>query len=94
MYLVLYDDEMGICCPMAFDPECEGALATWSKGDEVALFESKKAALKAISISRKFAALRKAQGRVVNGDFTPECSEFIKVVACDTPEVVEASDAE
>lgn len=68
LYIVVYDDRECLVLPMGWEEECEGALC--SSGGPIAFFNSRREALKAISISSKFAALRKAQGKPHNTDFT------------------------
>jgi hypothetical protein len=70
LFIVLYDDEGGIQCPMMHDPDCEGALCAWCRPHRIATFASRKDARTAINISTKFAQLEKAQGKLENTDFT------------------------
>jgi len=79
-YVVLWDDSMGVCCPMDWDADCAGAICCFSKS--VAMFDSLKSARKAIDISTKYALLCKAQGRPVNLDFLGECRKKLRVVEC------------
>ncbi len=78
-YIVIYDDEMGLECPMKWDDDCEGALCC--AGSAVALFESKSDARKAIVISTRFAQLNQAQGNSVNEDFTTGLKN-LRVIEC------------
>lgn len=77
-FIVVFDDEQGLCRPMGWDPECEGALEGCDS--EVAFFPDKAAAKTAVMISRRFALLRKAQGKVTNDDWLPVCASCIKIV--------------
>lgn len=79
-FIVIWDDNMGVCCPMGWDDDCEGALCCIT--DTVATFDSRKAARKAIDISAKFAHLRRAQGKPVNLDFIGDARNNLRVVAC------------
>ena len=75
--MVFFDDDQGLCCPMGWDTECDGALESCAQDPVV--FPSRKAANTAIDISRKHAALRKAQGLYQSTDFLPECRKAIHV---------------
>lgn len=84
LFVVLYDDDNGISCPMAWDDDCEGAIrGMWAK-EKIATFASRKDARKSIDISAKFAALQKAQGKLENTDFT-EFRRNLKVVELHLP---------
>ncbi len=76
--MVVFDDELGLFAPMGWDENCAGALACTYP---VVIFDDRKQARRAISISRKFAAQRREQGEIVNDDWTPECSKAIQVVS-------------
>ena len=84
LFIVIYDDENGLQCPMAFDEDCDGALCAWSFPETIAAFENRKEARNAITISTKFAQLRKSQGRPENTDFT-EFKKNLRVVEMDLP---------
>lgn len=84
LFVVIYDDENGITCPMQWDDECEGALSCWWGSGKLATFASRKDARSAINVSAKFAALRKAQGKPENTDFT-EFRKNVKVVELHLP---------
>lgn len=75
--IVVFDDDAGFIAPMGWDEECEGAL---EYGRPVVVFPDRKAAQKAIRVSKKWAALRQAQGKVVNTDFLPECAKCIQII--------------
>ena len=77
--IVVFDDEQGLCVPYGLDPDCEGAL-TPADGEEipVAVFPGRRAARKAITVSKRLALLRKAQGKPENTDFT-EAVSFVRV---------------
>ena len=79
-YVVIWDDGMGVCCPMGWDADCAGAICCLDK--TIASFPSRKAARKAIDISTKFALLRHAQGKPVNLDFLGSCKKNLRVVEC------------
>lgn len=68
MFLVVYDDEAGLCVPMSWNTDCEGAL-----------FGSRRLAQRAITISKNFAKLQESQGKPANTDFLSE-RRFLKVV--------------
>lgn len=82
MFIVVWDDDQGICLPMGFDSECEGALEGIAKKDCIAIFPDRKAAQKAIDISAKHAALRKAQGKPANDDFLGAARKNLRIVPC------------
>lgn len=69
IFMVVWDDQQGVCSPMSRDADCQGAICATCHGDKIALFLSKDAARKAINISAKFAALQRAQGKPENTDF-------------------------
>lgn len=78
----MFDDEQGCSGVMGWDRDCEGALC-WTSGTEpVVVFPNGTEAAKAIRISEKYAALREAQGKPENIDFTPEYRRCIKIVPC------------
>ena len=72
-----YDDEMGLCVPMGWDSEWKGAL---EGGATPVIFPTRAAAQKAIRISKRWNALRREQGRIVNSDFDPECVKNVRIV--------------
>lgn len=74
--MVFYDDECGGIWPLGWNHDCEGALDSY--GVPV-VFPDRKAAHVAIDISRKHAALRKAQGKVFNSDFVRDGKNHIRV---------------
>lgn len=67
-FIVVFDDQMGLCSPMGPDSECEGAICCHS--GRVTLFPTQREARKAIRISAAFARLCAAQGKPANEDFT------------------------
>lgn len=77
-FIVVYDDEMGICAPFGWNDSCEGALCSTYDGP-VALFDTRKQAQQAINISKAYAKLCGLQGRPVSTDFT-EHAKCIKIV--------------
>lgn len=84
--IVVFDDEQGLCAPMALDRDCEGALvSTGAWGDPVALFPNPAAARKAIRISTANTRLLTAQGKLANTDFTDaiKCIKVLPVVVAE-----------
>lgn len=81
-FIIVWDDNQGVCVPMGWDPDCAGAVCGWYDGHRVALFADRKAARKAIDISTKWALLRRAQGRACNTDFLGACRKHLNVVEC------------
>ncbi len=79
-YVVLWDDEQGVCCPMGWDEDCEGSLCCINK--TIAIFDSRKAARKAINISAKYSHLCLAQGKPVNLDFVGKARKNLRIVEC------------
>ena len=78
-FIVMFDDGMGIIVPYGWDDDCEGALS--GAADHVAVFESREKARDAIRISRAYASLCEAQGKVANSDFTSDGDKrAIKIV--------------
>lgn len=78
-FIVVWDDDMGLCCPMGWDSDCEGALC--ANAGRVALFRSRAAARKAIRISAAYAKLCNEQGKRANDDFL-EGIGHVKVLEC------------
>ncbi len=75
--IVVFDDEQGLCCPMAADPDTQGGLCA---GDgPVVVFHDRAAARRAIRISAAKARLCKAQGLPPNDDFLPPAASFLKI---------------
>jgi hypothetical protein len=81
MFIVVYNDDCGLCIPMQWDSDCAGAICICGSG-KVVVFSERKAAQKAIDVSAKFAALCKAQGKPANEDFIGNCRKFVRVMAC------------
>ena len=79
-FIVLWDDQMGVNCPMGWDDDCTGAICCMT--DSIAIFHDRTAARKAIDISTKYALLCRAQGKPVNVDFLGECRKNLRVVPC------------
>lgn len=69
-FIVIYDDEGGLCAPMAWDDACEGALTGQCGKAPVATFSTRVAARQAIKVSACYARLQEAQGKPFNTDFT------------------------
>lgn len=82
IFMVIWDDDQGLRCPMTWEPNCEGALCGFSFGGKVALFPSRKKAREAIRISVKFAELRQAQGKTPNSDFVKGLLHLLHIVEC------------
>lgn len=80
-FIIFWDDDQGVCAPMQWDPDCEGAVCALHKG-EIALFDTKPAARRAIDISTKFALLQKAQGKPANDDFLGAAKACLRIVPC------------
>lgn len=84
-YMVFWEvDDDARCLPMQIDTDCDGAICVvMGPGDRPVLFKDRKAARRAIEISRRAALLAKAQGDVVNvnEDFLPENARLIKIRA-------------
>lgn len=82
-FIIIYDDDQGLCAPMVHDRECEGAVcALTAPTDKIALFCHRKDARTAIEVSAKYAALRRAQGKPENTDFL-EGRKNLRVVECE-----------
>ena len=79
-WLVLWDDNMGVCTAMGWDADCAGAICCLDK--TAAIFDSRKAARTAINISTKYALLCQAQGKPVNLDFLGACRKNLRIVEC------------
>ena len=67
-YLIVYDD-CGIRFPMTWDKHCEGAVCCADGKEPIVIFPSHAAARRAVTISARFAALEKAQGKPCNDEF-------------------------
>lgn len=79
-YIVMYDDDMGLCVPQGWDEDCDGALCCSNKP---VIFTDRKAAKTAISISVAFAKLCLAQGNRDKGDYLGDYLKNIKIVPCE-----------
>jgi len=80
LYTVYWDDQQGLCAPMTWDDECQGAICAGP--GKIAAFVSRRDARKAINISTKWNTLLKAQGKPYNTDFEGVCRQYIRVAAC------------
>lgn len=80
MFFVFFDDQQGICFPMGWDDDCEGAICSWCEPGKVAVFRTRKDARTAIGISIRWNELLRAQGKVRNEDFDPECRKCLIIV--------------
>lgn len=76
-YIVVFDDEQGLCAPYCLDPDCDGALAGTS--GTIAGFKDRKSAQKAIAISVRFAMLCQAQGIPAVDDFLGQSRKCVKI---------------
>jgi len=75
MFVVIYEDDLGgVCSPMAWDEDCEGALT--ASATSIALFETRWLARRAIQISRRFALLQQARGKPANTDFLKDAKHL------------------
>lgn len=74
--MVVYDDTFGLCFPMGWDCECEGAIEA---SEKPVIFPNRAAAQRAIRISRKWAALRKEQGVIISSDFDPLNIKYVRI---------------
>jgi len=79
-FLVVYDDESGLCLPMGSDIECKGAICTSALMPVI--FESRAKAKQAIKISRLFAQLQAAQGVPGDSDFLGFYN-YVKIRKCE-----------
>jgi hypothetical protein len=76
-YIVVFDDQQGVCVPMGLSTDCEGAIEATS-GD-VALFPDRRQARRAIRISTQFARLCREQGKPANDDFIAPGLEHVHI---------------
>ncbi len=77
-FIVIFDDEQGLCQPMGWDDECKGALCACT--GSVAVFDTRAEARRAIAVSRAYMRLCEAQGKPTNDDWRPACANCIKVL--------------
>lgn len=84
LFMVVWDDEQGLCLPQVWDSDCDGALCGLCCGQAagVAIFDSRKQARAAIAVSTKWNALLKAQGRTYNVDFENGVRQNLRIVEC------------
>lgn len=80
-FIVVFDDDQGVCVPMGWEDDCEGALCAYGRHVHVALFNSRADARRAIRISSAYARLRKEQGKPANDDFLAAL-KCVKVLPC------------
>jgi hypothetical protein len=82
-YIVVFDNEDGLCIPFSWDEECDGAIECGGDAEPVALFETRQEARKAIAISKANAVLLRTQDKVFNSDFTDslKCLRILKLKA-------------
>lgn len=76
-FIVVYDDDCGLCVPMGWDADCDGAIC--STHESIALFATRSEAQTAIRISTAFASLQQLQRLPCNYDFI-ESLKKIKIV--------------
>lgn len=81
LFIVVWDDEMGICAPMGWDADCDGAIHAAIGSQPVALFASRAEARKAIRISTAYQRLLREQGKPVNEDFLAG-AKCLRIVPC------------
>lgn len=81
-YIIVFDDDQGLCVPMGMAPDCEGAVES-AGSDPIAIFPSRSAARRAITISTLHNRLLKAQGKIYNCDFI-EARSCVKIRPCHT----------
>ncbi len=80
-YIVVYEDEnSGMCWPMGWDDECQGAISAMTNGT-VAIFDGKASARQAIRVSTAYAKLRQVQCLPFNDDFLSGIKN-VKLVEC------------
>jgi len=77
MYIVVFDDDGGVCAPMGWDEACDGAIC--STNGDVATFQTRKEAQRAIRISKAYARLCLEQGEPINSDFIGDCAKLVKI---------------
>lgn len=80
-FIVVYDDESGVCSVMTSCPDCEGALEYAGPKDTVVVFPTRQLARRAIGISFCYAQLQKAQGKPHNSDFL-EFRRHLRITPC------------
>jgi hypothetical protein len=80
-FIVVFDNGE-FCWPMRWDDDCEGAICT-GRERAIALFDTRDEAQTAITISRKFAELQKAQDKIHNSDFIKPDLKHVKIVPCE-----------
>lgn len=79
-YVIVFDNDQELCVPMGMSSDCEGAVEAASIG-RVAIFPSRSAARRAITISTLHNRLLKAQGKMYNSDFI-EARNCLKIRPC------------
>jgi hypothetical protein len=77
-FIVIYDDDQGMACPMGWDADTDGAICCFDQA--VAVFPTRADARKAIRISTAAAKLAQAQGKPVNTDFLGADLKKLRVV--------------
>lgn len=80
-FIVVWDDQQGLSCPMSWDSDCDGAICGWLKGP-VAMFSSRQEARTAIRISTAHARLLIEQGKLKpdGSDFLGAAAKCIRIV--------------
>lgn len=81
MFIVIFDNEDGLSIPYCWDPDCEGALTSFccTESNQIALFDTRREAQKAIRISTKRDELAKEQKNIRELDFI-DSRELIHIV--------------
>lgn len=79
-YIVMWSDfDGGFVQPYMWDEECPDVLTLAGEDDDVAFFESKEDARKAINVSVAFAKFQRARGKPANDDFVGDNLKKIKL---------------
>lgn len=79
-YIVVFDDDMGLCVPMTWRKSHPGALRPPGKAEPIAVFHDRKDAQRAIRMSRHLAQMESEQGVICDDDFMPRNRQQIKVI--------------
>lgn len=86
-FIVLYDDDQGLCVPFGRDPSCFGAIQVIGESEPVVVFPDKATAQNAVRISRAWSRVLELQGAPRNTEFEPPSSKHIRIVPVTGPEV-------
>ena len=82
-YIVVYDDDEGLCCPMTWDKERFGAIEAAGPKDPVAAFLDRNDARRSIKVSQRKAEMLEAQGEPANTDFLLPARKNIRIMRLD-----------